>query len=427
MDAWPLVGRPGMEKAEDVARMAARIDVHSTGNRASKNTLAHGLAMSGQTNMLRAVVEAFPGQEERLAGARNAHGDTPLALACAGGSVGCAALLVKARADVCAVNNDGANAVHAAAGGAHQGCQLCVDMLVRKAPGLAVAKDKRGRTPLHFAAASGRVDILRTLVEAAADDAVRALRTHAKSGRDVLGEARRAGHSECEAFIEEVLAKEPPVDVLLLDEEVRRKPPARPKSTAPRSARATTSATGVSDDNVEEEAEPLTEQSIPQFRALDDGDDDGRFEAVLSRSQARRLRREHKAASSERKHESMPAPPPAPAPPPRPHSPSSAPADGNSLDDDDDDDDDDLAEAAFRLLASDARVSQATERRSAMLSTLEVGLAHVLGVADSADLSPAQADALRQYHSSALVELSEGQAASFGLSAAEWTTEHLLA
>jgi len=127
---------------------------------------------------------------------RDAHGQTPLHIACAVGNTAAALLLLDSGADGTLVDDAKWTALHHAARG---NAAEVVGRLLERSPALAAAADSKGRTAAHVAAGFGSTNVLRVLLGggraaavAGARDTKQALPLHIASFR---------GHSACAAML----------------------------------------------------------------------------------------------------------------------------------------------------------------------------------------------------------------------------------
>jgi ankyrin repeat protein len=150
-------------------------------------SLEHSV-MHGQTRATKMLLEL--GADPNAAGRR---GTTPLADAALKGNLEGVRLLLDAGARVDAVSQAGAQPIHSAALGDNG--EVVRELVMRGADVNARTRDE-AQTPLHFAAAMGKVKAVEALVELGAD-----LTVKDSKGRTPLDAAERAGRTDIAAFL----------------------------------------------------------------------------------------------------------------------------------------------------------------------------------------------------------------------------------
>jgi ankyrin repeat protein len=129
-----------------------------------KRAAIHLAACQGHEKVLKLVVrEMLRSKPKQDVDLRDSAGWTALHLACTAGHEACVAALIKAKANVRAVNEKGFTPLHCAAGRGHA---YIVSALIDRGANVFAVTDDAGNTPLHLAAKEGHMDCLKLLVAA---------------------------------------------------------------------------------------------------------------------------------------------------------------------------------------------------------------------------------------------------------------------
>eukprot|EP00051_Salpingoeca_urceolata_P011714 m.145433 g.145433 ORF g.145433 m.145433 type:complete len:624 (-) comp17223_c2_seq1:198-2069(-) len=157
---------------------------------ASRGTALHIAAFMGHLDVAKALVENGANLEARSQG-----GSTPLHRACVEGHSEVVQYLLMHHADVLSVREDGTTTLHQAAYRGHLNtCQLL--LIQSKGRKLLEALDITGSPPLHCAATSGSVEVVRLLLSKDVDPTIAA-----KSGDTALHRAVWHGNAEVASLL----------------------------------------------------------------------------------------------------------------------------------------------------------------------------------------------------------------------------------
>jgi len=429
----------------------------------SLNSVAHGLAFSNaasSSSLLKKFLHACPALNKQP----NVHGDLPIHMAVASKSIASLAVILSSvtasHSLIFARNLDGATPTHVLADTCEDNLQeqtavLIIKMLAKcllkqnhnsDVSDIARAKDSVGRTPMHVAAHAGKPLILQALLDTFQEDDVdakiNAICARCQRGRDVLAEAKRTKNNDaCLSICLDVLSKKTTSaddDSILhttttntnttktkKNKNKKKKPPKQKtkKNDKPQvkaSAQRSSSSSSEEEEEKEEISSPETISQPPE-PVHDKDDDDDDFHVVVSARRRRQQRAQSRIDNDNDNNHNLPSPS----------------YDDDADDDDDDDDDTKIPQSPSSSASSSTTttssslvarpdVVSATTRRSAHLLDLEVTLSQILGLSSGRSLSPAQADALRLYHQSALAELDEAQTETELANEAEWRAEQYM-